>query len=128
MGANLTDWLRVTSEVRSKTGIRPGGEHAVLGRDAVVLEDPAPSRAANVATAHPVLAPSQTHGRAIDGQIDITHHRTLFDLGPAAAAGTADVVGDLLYHELDVGPSARLVQDPEVFEAHQSLEDLGYVG
>jgi len=106
----------------------PGGQQAVLGRDAVVLEEPAPPRAANVATAYPVLAPSRAHGPATENQIAITHYRTHFFLGPAAAAGAADVVGNLLDHELDVGPSALVVQDPDVFEAHQSLGDLGRVG
>jgi len=74
-----------------------------------------------------VLAPGQAHRGAIDGQIDISHHRALFDLGPHAAARTSRLLDDLLDHELDVAASARVVQDPDVFEAHQGLDDLARV-
>ena len=35
-------------------------------------------------TAHAVLLPGQRHRRAIDRQVDVVDHRTLFDLGPLA--------------------------------------------
>ena len=50
--------------------------------------------------------------------------RALFDLGPSAQRRTTDRPRDLLDHQLDVGAPAFVVEDPDVFEAHQSAEDL----
>ena len=79
------------------------------------------------ATAHPVLLPGQAHRRAVDGEVDVAHERALFHLGPTAAARTSDVVDDLLDHELHVRPAALVVQDADVFQAHEGLEDLARV-
>ena len=56
------------------------------------------------------------------------HHRTLFDLGRLVTPRTTDLAQDLLDHQFHVGTATRVVQDPDVFEAHQGLEDLDRVG
>jgi hypothetical protein len=52
------------------------------------------------------------------------HHRSLFDLGRPLALRTADLAQDLLDHQLHVGTVTRIAQDPDVFEAHQGLDDF----
>ena len=99
-------------------------KQAVLGRDPVVGEHPGLHGAAPIHTAHPVLPPGQRHRRAVDGQVDIVHHRSLFDLGRPLALRTADLAQDLLDHQLHVGTVTRIAQDPDVFEAHQGLDDF----
>lgn len=52
------------------------------------------------------------------------HDRALFDLGNFATSRTANLLDDLLDHELDIGTSADIREDPDVFEAHQRPDDL----
>ena len=107
---------------------RPGREQAVLGGDAVVLEDEGLPRTPRRQTAHPVLLPRQPHRDPVDREIGIRGHRALFHLGPAAAAGTADVADHLLDHELDLRAVAGELEDPNVLQAHQGLRiSLGSV-
>ena len=84
--------------------------------------------AASVETAHPMLSPRQPHRRAIDRQIDVANHGPLFHLRRLAADRTSHVADDLLDHELDIGTATFVVQDADVFQAHQRLEDLTRVG
>ncbi len=106
----------------------PRREQAVLGRDPMVLEHPGPLGTRPVHTAHPVLLPRQRHRRAIDGQVDVVDHRALFDPSPGAARRTSNDVEHLFDHELDVGTSAVVREDADVFEAHQGTDDLARVG
>jgi hypothetical protein len=61
-------------------------EQAVLGGDAVVLEDEGADRTGHSAAAHPVFLPRQAHRGAIDREVDIGDDGPLFDLGPCPAA------------------------------------------
>ena len=61
------------------------------------------------------------------GEVDVTHHGTLFHPGPFPTGGTCNDVDHLLDHQLDVGSTASVVQDPDIFETHQGLENLARV-
>jgi hypothetical protein len=74
-----------------------------------------------------MLLPGQRHRDAVDGEVDVVHHRALFDLGRSLAARTAHVSGHLLDHQLDVGPTAFVMEDDHVFEAHEGSEYLAMV-
>ena len=50
--------------------------------------------------------------------------RALFDLGRRYAGGTSEGPDHLLDHELDVGATTSVGQNPDVFEAHQCSQDL----
>jgi hypothetical protein len=52
------------------------------------------------------------------------HHRTFFDLGAPGAGRTADVIGHLFDHQLDVGATALIREDAHVFEPDQGGKDL----
>ena len=55
------------------------------------------------------------------------HHRTFFDLGPSRAGRARHGPGHLLDHHLNVATAALVLEDPDVFEAHQGQEDLSRV-
>jgi hypothetical protein len=56
------------------------------------------------------------------------HHRAVFDLGhPGARRATDDPVQHSLDHQLDVGPTALVVEHHDIFEADEGREDLGRV-
>ena len=90
----------------------------------MILEHPGPFGARRLDTAQPVLLPGQRHRGAVDGQVDVVHDRAFFDLGPVSTERTREHPGDLLDHELDVGPEAFIREDAHVFETHQGGEDL----
>ncbi len=107
---------------------RPGGQQRVLGRDAVVAQYPGPLGTPRVHAAHAVLLPPEAHGGAIDGQVDVGHDRTLLDLGQPRTARAAHRIPDQLFDgQLDVGPTAFVVQDHHVFEADEGSEYLAMV-
>ena len=61
-------------------------QQAALGRDPVVAEHPAPLWTQPGSTQRiRCFFQASDIGRAIDGQVDVVHHRALFDLGPSAA-------------------------------------------
>ncbi len=78
-----------------------------------------------VHASHPVLLPPQTHGGAIDGQVDVGHDRTFLDLGQLRRARAAHRLADqVLECQCEVGPAAFVVQDHHVFEPDEGSEDL----
>jgi len=52
------------------------------------------------------------------------HHRPFFDLGSLMAPRTSDLARHLFDHELDVRTLASILQDRDVFEAHQGPDDF----
>ena len=96
---------------------RPGGEQAALGRDAVVAEGPGPGPAPSCAL-HTVLLPGQAHRGAVDGQVHVAHDWAVFDQGALTTARAEKRSHHLLDQELDVGASALVVQDTDVFEPY----------
>ncbi len=78
--------------------------------------------------AHPMLPPSEAHGGAVDGQVDVVDHRAFFHLGPLPAPGTRDDAHDLLDHQLHVGVTPLVVELADVLQTHQGLDDLARVG
>ena len=80
--------------------------------------NPAPLLAPRVHTAHPVLLPSQAHRHPVDGEVDVAHHRALFDLGRPSTTGAAHLANDLFDYQLDVGSPALEAHDRDVFETH----------
>jgi hypothetical protein len=106
---------------------RSSGEQAVLGRDAVVLEDPGALGALGAATTHPVLLPPERHRCPVDRQVDVVHHRALVDQRRLGAGGAAQLIDHLLDHQLDIGPHTFVVDHADIFQADQCLEDLSRV-
>jgi hypothetical protein len=103
---------------------RSRGEQAVLGRDAVVPERERLLRALRVHTAQAVLAPGEAHRDAEHRQIDVAHHRALFDLGRPATAWTSQSTDHLLDHQLHVLATALVVQDRDILQTDEGLDDL----
>jgi hypothetical protein len=53
------------------------------------------------------------------------HHRAFFDLGRASTRRAKDdLIEHLLDHQLDVRPSALVLEHHDIFEADEGLEDL----
>ena len=75
-----------------------------------------------------MLLPRQGHGRPIDGEVGVAHHGAVLHLRTAAAAGAPRGAGDLLDQQLDVRPGPPVMQDPDVFQAHQGRHDLIRLG
>ena len=103
---------------------RPGGQQALLGRDAVIGQDPRLHLAVGIRALHPVLLPPQPHGRAVDRKVDVVHHRALLHVSPAAAGRASNVLDDLLDHQLHVRPGTLVVQHPDVLQRHEGGEDV----
>ena len=56
------------------------------------------------------------------------HDRAFFDLGHSRATRAAHLADDLLDHQLDIGATALVLHDLDVFEADEGLEDLTRLG
>jgi hypothetical protein len=139
-GHGVVDRVPVTGEFGGHLGDRPapadldrgplggpGGQQAMLGRDAVVFEDPGPFRAGRVHTAHAVLLPGQRHRAAVDGKVHVVHHRAFFDLRACGTRRAKDRPSHLLDHQLDDRPAALVVKHHDVFEADEGRKDLSRV-
>ena len=64
---------------------------------------------------------ARRHRRPVDGEVDVVHHRAFFDLGRPITGRATDIARYLLDHQLDVGTTALVAHDPDVFETHQGL-------
>lgn len=101
-----------------------GREQAVLRRDAVVLQHEGASRTGGLDTDHAVLLPRQAHRIPIDRQIDVAHHRTLFDLGGTSTIRTSGINNDLFDDELDIAPASHVGKDADVLQTYKRGQDF----
>jgi hypothetical protein len=65
-----------------------------------------------------VFLPGQRHWCPIDREVHLVHHRAFFDLGRSMAPRATDLALYLLDHQLDVGTTALISQDHDIFETH----------
>ena len=74
-----------------------------------------------------MLLPRKSHWCAIDRKVDVANNGTFFHLCSTSTARTANVIHNEFDHQLDVLPAALVVQNPDVFQAYQSFQNLSSV-
>ena len=63
---------------------------------------------------HPVFLPGETHGKAVDGQVDVGHEGPLLDPGEPVALGTANFGNHLLDAQFHVASATLVVHHAHV--------------